>query len=62
MSAVLPHPDLAHLAPATPEKTDLTMANSLDTTYRITTPRVVKGDGSAGLVRGRTALIGPPPP
>ncbi|SFU09205.1 ABC-type transport system involved in multi-copper enzyme maturation, permease component [Geodermatophilus amargosae] len=45
MSAVLPHPDLAHVPPTTtPEMTDPTMTTSPDTTYRITTPRVVRAE------------------
>ncbi len=45
MSAVLPHTPTAHVPPpTTPEKTDLAMTNSADTTYRITTPRVVKAE------------------
>jgi ABC-2 type transport system permease protein len=45
MSAVLPHAHTAHVPPpTTPEKTDLAMTNSPDTTYRITTPRVVKAE------------------
>ncbi len=45
MSAVLPHPDLAHVPPTTtPEKTDPTMTTSPDTTYRITTPRVIRAE------------------
>jgi ABC-2 type transport system permease protein len=45
MSAVLPHTHPAHVPPqTTPEKTDLAMTNSPDTTYRITTPRVVKAE------------------
>jgi ABC-2 type transport system permease protein len=48
MSAVLPSASTAstaHLPPTTtPEKTDLAMTTSPDTTYRISTPRVVRSE------------------